>query len=359
MPHSSSDPQQSQPKGHPLSIVVVGAGLIGKRHVETIQQTEGMELAGIVDPTDAAKQYAHDQKCDWYESLEAVFSGRKVDGIVIATPNKMHVEQGMECIHHRCPILVEKPIATTGAEALALVDAAKVADVPVLVGHHRRYNPLIQSAKSIIDSGRLGSVRAVHLSTWFYKPDWYFKEAPWRTAIGAGPISVNLIHDIDLARYLCGDIVKVQAQAAPSVRGSENEDVAGAVFSFESGAVGTMTISDGIVGPWSWEMTAGENPAYPKTQQNCYWIGGSRASLSIPDLIVWEQSCEPDWWQPISATASISENSDPLMGQMHHFGEVIRRRAEPVVSGEEGMKSLKVIEAVQHSAKSGETVHLS
>jgi len=64
-----------------------------------------------------------------------------------------------------------------------------------------------------------------------------------------------------------GDVVQVQANATQSLRGFENEDVAAAVLKFKSGAVATITVSDAIVAPWSWELTAGENPAYPQTSQ--------------------------------------------------------------------------------------------
>ena len=77
------------------------------------------------------------------------------------------------------------------------MDASAAADVNIIVGHHRRHNPLIHEAKRIIDSGELGDIRSVHSQCWFYKPDSYFEIAPWRTQPGAGPISVNLVHDVD------------------------------------------------------------------------------------------------------------------------------------------------------------------
>ena len=248
------------------------------------------------------------------------------------------------------PVLVEKPIATTAEDARSLVNAAEQAGVPILVGHHRRHNPLILKAHEMIGEGLIGEVRAVHASCWFYKPDPYFEEAPWRQRIGAGPISVNLVHDVDLIRHLCGEIVTVQAQATPSARGFENEDVAAAVLRFENGAVGTITVSDSIVAPWSWEMTSGEYPVYPATQESCYQIGGSHGALSLPDLTLWTHPGARDWWSPISATTAPREASDPLVNQIAHFAEVIAGRAEPLVSGREGLKTLQVVEAIQVSA---------
>ncbi len=227
----------------------------------------------------------------------------------------------------------------------------------MLVGHHRRHNPLIRHAHAMIKNGKLGSVRAVHGTCWFYKPDEYFDAAPWRKCKGAGPISVNLVHDIDLIRHLVDEIVSVQAQAAPSVRGYENEDVAAAVLKFANGAVGTITVSDSIASPWSWEHTAREYPIYPATPENCYLIGGSKSSLSIPDLRLWKHDGgKQDWWSPISASCQVRESSDPLVNQMTHFADVIKGEVEPLVSGREGFLTLQVIEAIQKAAKTGETV---
>jgi predicted dehydrogenase len=146
--------------------------------------------------------------------------------------------------------------------------------MPLLVGHHRRYNSMIQKAKTIIDSGRLGRIVAVHGAFWAMKPDDYFDVA-WRREKGAGPILINLIHDVDLFRFLCGEIIAVQAMESNAVRGNPVEDTAAILLRFANGAIGSLTVSDSIVAPWSWELTTGENPAYPRQDQFCYLIGGT------------------------------------------------------------------------------------
>jgi predicted dehydrogenase len=339
-------------------LVIAGIGLVGKRHAEAIYHLKSVDLAGIVDPSDAGRIYAADRNLPWFESLSDMFAKEQPDGVVLATPTPLHVEQGLECVAQGCPTLVEKPLATSAMEAGALVDEARKAGVPLLVGHHRRHNPLIQKAREVVDAGKLGQLRAVHANCWLYKPDEYFDEAPWRKAPGAGPISVNLVHDVDLIRYLCGDVVSVRAQATPSARGYENEDVAAAVLRLENGAIGTITVSDTIVSPWSWELTARENPAYPPTSQSCYLLGGTHGSLSLPDLTLWQNNGMRSWWQPISAITLPHDSSDPLVNQIAQFAAVIRGEEQPLVSGEEGLRTLRVIEAIQSSAKSGETVVL-
>ncbi len=168
---------------------------------------------------------------------------------------------------------------------------------------------------------------------------------------------LNLIHDVDLLRYLCGEVVSVQAQMVPSNRGFDNEDVAGVLLRFDNDVIATVTVTDTVVAPWSWEMTAAESPAYPFTAQSCYWLGGTRGALSIPDLTLWQQQ-EPDWYRPLSKESINVSSQDPMQCQIEHFAAVIRGEAQPLISAAEGAKSLRVIEAIHESAANGSTVYL-
>ncbi len=343
----------------PARLAIAGLGLVGLRHADAIAAVPTAHLVAVVDPSDAARQESERLGVPRYDSLSEMLAHTDVDGVILSTPTGLHVEQARTCVAAGVDVLVEKPLSDDLAAAADLVKVAEAANVAVLVGHHRRHNPLIKNAKAMIDAGKIGEVRAVHATCWFYKPDSYFEQAPWRKLKGAGPISVNLVHDIDLMRHLCGEVVSVQAQAAKSRRGYENEDVAAAVLRFENDAIGTVTVSDSVVSPWSWEHTAKEYPVYPATNQSAYMIGGSKGTLSIPDQSLWTHEGGPDWWSPISATSSPIATSDPLVNQIHHFADVIARRADPLVSGDEGLKSLRVVDAIQRAAARGDTIVLS
>lgn len=334
----------------------MGAGLVGRRHAKAIAYRPDAELLAVVDPSEAGREFSARHGHRHFSSLAEMFSACDPDGVILATPTPLHVEQGQQCVAQGCPVLIEKPIADVSAQAENLLEQAGRAGVPILVGHHRRHNPLVARAHQLITAGEIGVVRAVHANCWLYKPDDYFDVAPWRKKKGAGPISVNLVHDIDLIRHLCGEIASVSARALPSQRGYENEELAAALLCFESGAVGTISVADSIASPWSWELTARENPVYPATTQSCYQIGGSLGSLSLPDLTLWRHTERPDWWKPMTATVQTCDNADPLDRQMEHFLAVIAGEEQPLVSGLEGLRSQRVVEAIQQSAQTGETV---
>jgi predicted dehydrogenase len=216
---------------------------------------------------------------------------------------------------------------------------------------------MIRKAREAIDSGRLGTILAVHGCCWLFKPDDYF-DVPWRRETGAGPVLVNLIHDVDCLRYLCGDVVSVQAQESNAVRGNPVEETAVILLRFESGALGTVTVSDSIVAPWSWELTVGENPAYPRTGEACYLIGGTHGSLTVPYLDVWHNGGTRSWWEPIHRERLVYEAEDPLALQLRQFCRVIRKEEAPLVSGREGLETLRVVTAVKEAARTGGLVRL-
>ena len=338
----------------PVKLAVAGAGLVGQRHIAAIASSEDAILTAVVEPSTLQIDGAH-----VFSDLAEMIDAHPVDGVILSTPTNLHVEGALHCIARGIPVLVEKPMAATAAEAAEIANASVASGVPVLVGHHRRHNPIIQKAAALIKEGAIGDVRVAQSTCWFYKPDDYFETAPWRTRRGAGPISVNLVHDIDLIRHLCGEIVSVQAQMAQSRRGFENEDLAAAVLRFENGAICTVSVSDSVVAPWSWEMTSGEYPIYSATDQSCYLIGGSEGSLSIPDMRLWRHDGDKSWWNAISATTAPRAAADPLINQINHFAQVIRGAADPLISAQEGLRTMQVIEAIQAAARTQTLVHIT
>ncbi len=110
----------------------------------------------------------------------------------------------------------------------------------------------------MINEGKLGRLINVTALWQLQKPDSYF-ETPWRREPGAGFLLTNLIHDLDLLRYLCGEVVQVQAFTRNDVRGFANEDSAAVLLQFANGALGSLTGSDAVAAPWSWELDAGES----------------------------------------------------------------------------------------------------
>ncbi len=338
-------------------LAVIGAGLVGKKHIALIRQSPICRLVCIVDPDEGARKLAEDLSVHWYPSVDKMCAEEMVDGAIVATPNQFHVEHGLRLIDHGVPVLIEKPLASDVAGARQLVAAAEAAKVPLLTGHHRRHNPLIQKAKAMIDDGQIGRPVSLSMTCWLMKPEAYY-EADWRTKKGAGPIYINLIHDLDLARHFLGDVKKVMAMQSSATRGFEVEDTAVILLEFVNGALGTINLSDTIVSPWSWELSSAENADYPTTTEHAYMIGGSTGALAVPNLSLWAAEDKPSWWQPIKQVKPVYGSADPLVRQIEQFVAVITENEAPLVNGADGLASLILIEAVKRAAETGETVYL-
>ena len=334
---------------------------MGLAHIAVIQTHVACTLSAIVDPSPGAVQFARQAGVPCYPSLDALLAQAPPDGVVLATPNAMHVPQALQCIAAGVPVLLEKPVATTVVEGQMLLDAVDQSGAKVLVGHHRAHSPIMATALQVVASGQLGRLVAVTGSATFYKPDSYFADGPWRAQAGAGPILLNLIHEVHNLRMLCGEIESVQAMVSHAVRGFAVEDTAAINFRFASGALATFMLSDTAASSRSWEHTSQENKAYPTDEnEDCYVITGTQGSLSVPTmrLTTFARPEDRSWWTPLTHSTVALQRQDPLRLQMAHFAAVVRGETPPLVSVRDALQNLKVTEAIVESARTGRVVAL-
>ena len=342
-------------------VAVAGAGTIGLAHIAVAQRSATCTLSAIVDPSPAARARAQAAGVPLYASLAELLATDRPDGVILATPNPLHVPQALACIAAGVPILLEKPIAPTVAEAQRLVDAVDAAKAKVLIGHHRAHSPIMAKAREVVASGVLGKLVAVMGSATFFKPDHYYADAPWRREPGAGPILLNMIHEVHNLRMLCGEIAAVQAFTSHATRGFAVEDTVAINLRFANGALGTFMLSDTAACARSWEQTSQENKAYPSyDDEDCYVIAGTNGSLSIPTmrLKTYPSAGDRSWWKPFEVSVVDLVRDDPLEHQLEHFGAVIRGEAQPLVSARDGLANLRVTEAIVEAAQAGSTIEL-
>jgi predicted dehydrogenase len=325
-----------------VRIGLVGFGLIGRKHVRTMRGCGEVEAVGVFDPAASSRAAAEGAGLRSYANRDELLAAPGLAGVIVASPNQAHAEDAIACIERRLPVLVEKPVADTTVNARRILAAQAKAGTPVLVGHHRRHNPIVRKAREIVGSGRLGRVTAVSGHTLFLKPPNYFDDAPWRRAPGGGPVLINLIHDIDNLRFILGEIAAVEPMTSSAARGFAVEDTAAIAVRFENGALGTLLVSDIAAAPWSWEMTSRENPDFPQYDENNYLIAGTEGSLALPRLQLWHYRGEAGWRNPLSCATLQVDAADPFAVQLRHFVEVIRGTMKPLVSVEDALRTLEV-----------------
>ena len=280
------------------------------------------------------------------------------DGVVVATPTEYHLEPVLSALATGAHVLVEKPIAATDAEAEQIVAAADAAGRHVLTGHHRRYYPVLARAREIIVAGEIGDLITVHGHWTVLKEGRGYWDPDWRKRRGAGPVLTNLIHEFDTLRFVCGEIASVQAEMTSRVRGWEKEDAAAITLTFANGALGTFVLSDGTPSPWAWELATGENPAFPPAFRNTHRLTGTAGALEFPDLALWRQTEGVGWNHPIARHPVPVKGTDAYARQCAHFCAVIRGNEAPIISAEDGARTLRAVTAVFEAAETGRRVVL-
>ncbi|MBK5011517.1 Gfo/Idh/MocA family oxidoreductase [Pseudomonas sp. S60] len=338
----------------PLRIALVGAGIMGRQHYQHLQHVPGAQLCAVADPGPQAEAFAAECAVPWFADHRVMLDKVQPQAVIVANPNNQHVLTALDCVQAGVPVLVEKPVGVHLDEVRTLVEASRRTGVPVLVGHHRRHNPLIAKAHQVIGDGALGRLINVTAMWQLQKPDSYFDTA-WRREPGAGFLLTNLIHDLDLLRYLCGEVVQVQAFTRNDVRGFANEDSAAVLLQFENGALGSLTGSDAVAAPWSWELDSGESPVYPRQpDQPCYLLAGTRGSLSIPQLKHWHYAqAGAGWHTPLLQSQESIPVGEALTLQLQHFVRVARGEQAPLTDAADGGRTLALVDAIRRAAASG------
>jgi len=338
---------------HKFPLAVIGAGVIGRTHIQRILRTPEFTLVGVAEPGLAGRQWCTERNIPVFENHPAMLDATQPQGVVIATPNATHVDVAADCLARGISVLIEKPVADTLDAAKRLIQIEKDSGVPVLVGHHRRHNPILQRAKQIMAEERLGQVVCANVMANVYKPDAYFDVA-WRRHSGGGPVLINLIHDIDMLVFLLGDVRAVQGSLSSAVRGFKVEDTGSALFEFASGTQAVMTVSDTAVSPWCWDFCAGEQSQYPRQNVQSHFLSGTQGSLSLPDLALWHYPGERHWHQEMMCQQSRVHEIDVYVQQLRHFRAVAEQREPPVCSALDGWRTLQATQALLHAAHTGQ-----
>ena len=341
-----------------INISIIGTGLMGIQHIKAITKSHKANLHSILDISKNALNLSKRYKVPIYSKVSDLLKVKNLDAVIIATPNQLHETHTVSFLKKKIPVLLEKPIADSIMSANKIIKSSKKNKTPLLIGYHRRHNSIVSKVKNIIDSGKLGNIVSANVLCWLYKHKEYYKEK-WRVTKGGGPLGINLVHDLDMICYLLGPIKYVQAFTTNKNRKFKVEDTAIVSLIFKSGALCTLNISDTIVAPWSYELTAGENPAYPITNQSSYMIGGTKGSLQFPNLKNWFYKKERSWWNKILVKEDINKKDDnTLINQINHFADVVGKKIKPKVNGNDGLVSLKIFAAITKSAKLGKKIRL-
>jgi predicted dehydrogenase len=172
---------------------------------------------------------------------------------------------------------------------------------------------------------------------------------------------INGIHDIDTLRFVTSLTIKsAYAVMNNTIRKHPVEDSAAVIFETVEGPIINYLLSDGTPSPWSYDATAKENPKFAQYEEDCYKVFGTKASISFPSFTVFSYDGENyGWEQELKKEIIDVVENDPMTAELEHFIEVLRGEAEPFVTGEDGLETLKVITSIKRSAEIGQKVEVN
>ena len=144
-----------------LRVAVIGAGNMGKNHLRNYSVLPDVELVALADVSPTTKALAEEYNIKHFTDYKAMLDTCRIDAVSIVVPTPLHAEVATEVMNRGIHVLLEKPIASTVAEADALIKLANSKKIVFTVGHIEHYNPLLGAIKQVIDENQIGKVTSV------------------------------------------------------------------------------------------------------------------------------------------------------------------------------------------------------
>lgn len=380
---------------HALRLGVAGLGRAFTIMLPTFACDPRVALVAAADPrAEARLRFAADFSARTYETVEELCADPAVEAVYVATPHQHHARHAALAAQHGKHVLVEKPMALTLVDCAAMIEAARRANVHLIVGHSHSFDAPIARARELIDSGTFGAVRmisALNYTDFIYRPR---RPEELDTARGGGAVFNQAAHQVDIVRLLGGGRAKsVRAATGAWDRARPTEGAYSALLTFEDGAFASLTYggyghfdSDEFSG-WIGEMGQHKDPTAREAAhrfthvdeeiafKNARNYGGAAyrpaiaQALSHPHFGTVIVSCERGDLRPLPNGVMIYQDGvarlDPLPPPKIPRAEVIDevydavvRGRPPMHNGAWAMATLEVCLAMLASAREGRDIAL-
>jgi len=346
-------------ENRPLKAAVVGAGRMGMVHGHLLSTYPATEVVGFVDTNTGLRDHLASQglTAPIYPSVNALFGATAPDAVFICTPTHTHLPVVRECLAHRVHLFVEKPLATTRADAEAILRLATEAQVVHAAGYVYAHLPIVQAAHDLLQQGVLGEVlrftaHAYVSEVFGPKRGWFFQ----REQAGGGVVANMASHLLFILGWFFGPIRKVVATTRSHA--TTVDDSAQALLTFASGVTGLLDTS--------WSMPGTQMLDYGLT------IDGRRGTLVLCrdrimlHLLAPAAGHDAGWSQihasdlPADTAFDISPHigGEAFYRQLHTFVEACRTGTLPFCSLEEACNTQRMIDAIYTSAAAGAPVDI-
>lgn len=344
---SSNDVVTQAYNGPVLRVAIMGLGSYGRRVAEAMQQCKKAKLVGVISGTPSkvaewqTKYNIPSSNCYNYENFDEIKNNPEIDAVYVITPNALHRDQVIRVAKAGKHVICEKPMGLNAKEGQAMVDACKKANVKLLVGYRMHFEPNTLEIVNQRSRGELGEILSFEGTTGFTIGD----PTQWRlnkALAGGGAIMDVGIYAINGARYLVGQepiwVTAQETKTNPSKFKDGVDETIQFQFGFPNGALASCVCSYNINLP------------------DRFFVNGQKGFAELQPAF---------GYGPIKARTHKGELNYPhvphQVAQMDEMAAIIFANKRPIipVDGEEGVKDLKIIDAIYLAIKTGKKVPLS
>lgn len=349
-----------------LGFAILGCGKISKKHAQAIANNyKEAELIAVCDVTKKNMDIIIDKYCETlcknkldnetsliikkgiqkYIDYKDMLNNEEIDIITITTESGYHAQHTIDCLNSGKHVIVEKPMALSTEDADHMIYTAKKNNLKLAVCFQNRFNPCIQKLRKAVDENRFGKLVNGTARVLWYRNDDYYKQAAWRGTwkLDGGVLMNQCIHNIDLLQWMLGgEVDSIYAITGTFLKNIEAEDFGAIIIRFKNGTIG---------------LVEGSVCVYPENLEETLSIFGEKGTVviggpAVNKIETWKFS---DYEEEKQGTL---EYEDKDSGNIYGFGhtllfkdviEAVKENREPLVSGEEGRKSLEIILAAYKS----------
>ncbi len=350
-------------------IAILGCGKVAHLHAKAIQNLPNAALKAVWSRTiSTAEIFAEQYQTTPYSSITEMVVSEEIDLAIVCTPHPFHKNPVVELSEAGTNILVEKPLASTLADCDVMIEACKKAQVKLGVISQRRWYPPVKRVKDAIDNGKIGEPVFGTINMLGWRDKAYYDTDEWRGTweMEGGGVLVNQApHQLDILLWYMGEIDEVYGLWKnlnhPYI---EVEDTAVAIVKFKNGGIGNIVVSNsekpGIYGKVQVHGKNGSSVGV-QTDGGAMFIAGMSSILEPPINDIWSVPGEEKNLQKWENEDTEFFNSiDPMVyfmeRQIEDFLFALKNNQEPLVTGEDGRRTVELFTAIYRSTRDNKPV---
>ncbi|WP_413451071.1 Gfo/Idh/MocA family oxidoreductase [Georgenia phoenicis] len=326
----------------PIRMGLIGLGSMGRHHARVIRATEGVELVAVADP--AGDVHGVAGGLEVLPDVEALIAAG-IDAAMVAVPTVYHEQVGLALAAAGVHTMIEKPIAHTVEAGRRVAAAFADAGLVGAVGYVERCNPAILELRRRLAAGELGQVYQIQTR----------RQGPFPARISdVGVVKDLATHDVDLTAFIAGSPYRQVAAQVTHRSGREHEDMVLATGILESGVIVNHVVN--------WLSPMKERSTVVTGER-----GAFVADTMSGDLTFYANGTVPTTWDRVAHFRGVTEGDvmryalpkrEPLAVEQENFRDAVQGKGSDIVTMDQGVHTLTVIEAILEAADTGSTVTL-